>query len=155
MALVRGGAAGDDHYRLANSQLAAVRARYLPHSLRLRYARPGVKMNDIRVTVLAAFGLFMAAGLITFFWPASGTSRAAFLDQAHTAVQGTLRDPSSAQFQDEVVVGAVTARTVCGNVNAKNGFGGYTGKSAFIYEEQTKMTKIASNLDEAGSIMQS
>jgi hypothetical protein len=112
-----------------------------------------------RLVLLGAVGLFLASGLITFFWPVDGmwfaSGSSLILDEAHAAVQATLRDPSSALFYDEAVIGTGKSRTVCGNVNAKNGFGGYTGKSAFIYEEQSRVAKTASNSDEAGSIMQS
>ncbi len=56
----------------------------------------------------------------------------AFLAQAiaKQAVLGRLKDPDSAKF------GQVVAREsgiVCGYVNSKNSFGGYTGDKAFIY----------------------
>lgn len=56
----------------------------------------------------------------------------AFLAQAiaKEAVLGRLKDPDSAKF------GQVVAREsgiVCGYVNSKNSFGGYTGDKAFIY----------------------
>lgn len=38
-----------------------------------------------------------------------------------------LKDPSSAQFSDE----EAGATVVCGRVNAKNSFGGYTGAKAY------------------------
>jgi hypothetical protein len=99
-----------------------------------------------RLVFVGAAGLFLACGLITFFWSNSGSR--SIVPEARAAIQAMLRDPSSAQFQDEVVFGSGNSRTVCGNVNAKNGFGGYAGKAAFIYEEQSKMAKIASDSDE-------
>ena len=116
------------------------------------------------VTAALVGSLFAATGLITFFWselvelvPWAGShNQRALIDEARAAVQSSLRDPSSAQFFDEEIYGTRTAiRTVCGNVNARNGFGGDTGKSIFIYEQRTKLAKIASNLDEATSITQS
>lgn len=48
--------------------------------------------------------------------------------EARAAVRARLKDPNSAQFGDAIV----TERAVCGSVNAKNGFGGYTGPQPFI-----------------------
>jgi len=111
-----------------------------------------------RPVFLGAVGMFMLAGLITFFWPADGIWFASgsreILDDARAAIQATLRDPSSALFYDELVFGKGKSRTVCGNVNARNGFGGYTGKSAFIYRERLRAFKIASNSGEADSIVE-
>lgn len=45
-----------------------------------------------------------------------------------TAVKQHLRDPQSAQFSDVTV----NVESVCGFVNSKNGFGGYSGKVPFI-----------------------
>ncbi len=50
-------------------------------------------------------------------------------------VAASLRDPASAQFRD-VFTGGVAGRavpdTVCGEVNARNGFGGYVGYARFV-----------------------
>lgn len=51
---------------------------------------------------------------------------------AQSAVAARLRDPMSAQFQD--VVGYALpdgGRIVCGQLNARNGFGGYNGFAPF------------------------
>ena len=44
------------------------------------------------------------------------------------AVKAELRDPDSAQFSDVVSEAGVA----CGFVNAKNGYGGFSGKMAFV-----------------------
>lgn len=48
----------------------------------------------------------------------------------------SLRDPESAQFRDvwivEVDLGSGPINAVCGVVNARNAFGGYTGDTPFI-----------------------
>lgn len=53
---------------------------------------------------------------------------------ARVAVRDKLRDPDSAQFgtivvRDKPEFGVV----VCGMVNTKNGFGGYSGEQPFIF----------------------
>lgn len=45
------------------------------------------------------------------------------------AVQAQLKDPDSAQFRNL----AASEDVVCGEVNAKNAFGGYVGHTRFIY----------------------
>lgn len=47
-------------------------------------------------------------------------------------VKSVLKDPESADFRDVTVVHKGTWTTVCGEVNAKNGFGGYTGYTEFV-----------------------
>jgi hypothetical protein len=54
---------------------------------------------------------------------------AAFVDHY---VKGFLRDPQSARFSEVYAYRAGKQLSYCGNVNAKNGMGGYTGPQAFI-----------------------
>jgi hypothetical protein len=65
------------------------------------------------------------------------------IGDAQVAVKATLRDPGSAQFLDLTSFGIASNRAVCGKVNAKNGFGGYSGFVPFVYYEQTKIVDIA------------
>lgn len=51
------------------------------------------------------------------------------VEQVKAAVVAQLRDPSSAEFSNIRIVGG---STVCGEVNSKNGFGGYVGKQRFF-----------------------
>lgn len=51
---------------------------------------------------------------------------------AQMAVEANLRDPGSAEFRNVVVVRGDSSTAVCGEVNAKNGFGGYTGYTSFV-----------------------
>ncbi len=47
-------------------------------------------------------------------------------------IKGTLKDPDSAEFKNSFVSRLIGAPVVCGYVNAKNAFGGYTGFERFI-----------------------
>lgn len=52
---------------------------------------------------------------------------------ARLAVEGQLRDPSSAEFDDVgVYKGADGSKRVCGFVNAANAFGGMAGRRPFV-----------------------
>jgi len=51
---------------------------------------------------------------------------------AQDAVKRLLRDPESATFEELAVVSHGDTMLACGYVNAKNGFGGYVGRQAFV-----------------------
>ncbi|MGP9499594.1 MULTISPECIES: hypothetical protein [unclassified Halomonas] len=58
------------------------------------------------------------------------------IEEAQAAVRGALKDPDSANFRD--VHGISVAEdgpliAVCGEVNAKNSYGGYIGYNRFAY----------------------
>lgn len=56
------------------------------------------------------------------------------LAEAHVAVMDRLKDPGSAEFDDSQAGILVSEGLVCnGQVNAKNSFGGYTGKKLYWY----------------------
>jgi len=67
---------------------------------------------------------------------ASGEVRGAARDKALVSLRGSLRDPDSAKFTDVKVFG-VDDLSVCGFVNSKNAFGGYTGSQRFLVTEST------------------
>ena len=53
-------------------------------------------------------------------------------------IEGKLRDPASAQFRGLRALRAEQTLYVCGEVNARNGFGGYTGYVPFIVTSQNE-----------------
>ncbi len=65
---------------------------------------------------------------------AAQTTDAYPLDSAQAQVRSRLKDPASAQFADlrQGTTRPSGTPVVCGTVNAKNGFGGYTGPTRFI-----------------------
>jgi hypothetical protein len=82
----------------------------------------------------------LGLGLAALAWSASvdaanaGYPRVEITSAARAHVRANIKDPGSAQFRNEF-----TARpgTYCGEVNAKNGFGGYAGFKRFITNERT------------------
>ena len=52
--------------------------------------------------------------------------------RAELAIEQRLRDPKSAQFESFVSRISGTP-VVCGTVNSKNAFGGYSGRQPFVY----------------------
>ncbi|WP_222564623.1 hypothetical protein [Novilysobacter antarcticus] len=52
--------------------------------------------------------------------------------RAKELILDVLRDPDSAKFDETFFVGGEDGELVCGRVNAKTGFGGYSGMTAFM-----------------------
>lgn len=63
------------------------------------------------------------------------------IDKAREAVSERLKDPESAHFRNERVVGE--DRFVCGEVNAKNSAGGYVGFSSYAALRQDDGSYVA------------
>lgn len=62
---------------------------------------------------------------------------------AKSRIEGSLKDPTAAEYRNLTPVlftssTGESSHTVCGEVNAKNGFGAYVGFRRFIYEERDK-----------------
>ncbi len=60
-----------------------------------------------------------------------GTAEYELKGRAEQSVRAHLKDPESAQFTDMKYYRQ--ASLVCGKVNARNGFGGYTGPKEFTF----------------------
>jgi hypothetical protein len=86
--------------------------------------------------VFKKFGFSVAVGSVPvavfglFWWVTILSEPAADVQIAKDAILEVLKDPKSAQFSD--ITHRRGDRAVCGRVNAKNGFGGYTGPTRFI-----------------------
>lgn len=72
------------------------------------------------------------------------------IDKSKSVVTAALKDPESARFGEKfwAIVGSNGRRSICGYVNAKNSFGGYTGKKLYIYTE--KDPKFTILMEESG-----
>ncbi|WP_420722498.1 hypothetical protein [Hwanghaeella sp. LZ110] len=57
---------------------------------------------------------------------------AAKIEEAKAAVLSVLKDPESAQFRNVFITTPTQGTAVCGEVNAKNSYGGFTGFQYFI-----------------------
>lgn len=71
-------------------------------------------------------GAFVSIGACAFFGAQWWQSK-----RMQEEVSKHLKDPSSAEFRNLTRQGSA----ICGEVNAKNGFGGYAGFTAFILVE--------------------
>lgn len=70
----------------------------------------------------------------------------AIIAEAEIQVRAGMRDPDSVQFQGVGVHVNQGAPIVCGEVNAKNGLGGYAGFQRFIYMGSRLGTVLESNM---------
>jgi hypothetical protein len=73
-----------------------------------------------------------------------------FLD-AHAAVSEQLRDPQSAQFRHDRLV--ADEKLVCGEVNGKNGYGGYAGFQPYIFYATSHQAKISTGAPDFSAIV--
>lgn len=74
--------------------------------------------------------------LVVFLFATSFLALAneSIIADAQEAIKSQLKDPYSAVFEDIYLGKAENgAPVVCGTVNAKNSYGGYTGKKKFYY----------------------
>ncbi len=55
-----------------------------------------------------------------------------FISANEERVKATLKDPGSAMFRNVRIGRGLGAPAVCGEVNAKNSFGGYLGYNRFV-----------------------
>lgn len=63
------------------------------------------------------------------------------IDSAKSAVARDLLDPESATFRDVTLFAKPNGSTrVCGQVNAKNRFGGYVGYVGFVHDPGARKT---------------
>lgn len=84
------------------------------------------------VTIIALLAFIIAAGVKEKQRLSYTGSDQYLIDQAEASVRATLRDPASAVFSEQRVLGTGPDQRVCGLVNAKNGFGGYAGEQRFV-----------------------
>jgi hypothetical protein len=65
------------------------------------------------------------------------------LSAAQESLKQSLKDPSSAQFRNVRLVTFGSGKVICGEVNAKNSYGGYVGFKRFVaspYQSETERT---------------
>lgn len=83
-----------------------------------------VARRDTRVGIAAMAGRFGEA--------LQEKGRAAAVADVLTFVTDGMKDPESVRFRKVRVVQYEAGAVVCGEINAKNGYGGYTGFSPFV-----------------------
>lgn len=75
--------------------------------------------------------LLAAAILAGVFASATAKTEQKEILAAREAVKNYLKDPDSAKFKGEMLSGTI----VCGEVNAKNSYGGYGGSKRYMVQD--------------------
>lgn len=102
----------------------------------------------MRVTILVALGALSVTAVIAAV-VLSGSERHDPFADAKEAVSSILIDPYSAQFRD--LYRSKDDDGVCGEVNAKNRMGAYTGYTAFFHDETTGAVLLEQEVQEPRS----
>ncbi len=96
----------------------------------------------MRLALLIIVGAALSlAAVATSVGPSTNTAvkldPEARLDSARAAVTARLKDPASVRFGELRISAPASSlgggTVVCGFVNARNGFGGYTGMAPFVF----------------------
>lgn len=91
--------------------------------------------------------LYLAAGMQVVYAQTSDTREALWVDKGKAAVKEKLKDPSSATFRKVYFFrGKDNLPVTCGQVNAKNGFGGFTGFKHFVSAGSPENTFLESEV---------
>jgi hypothetical protein len=77
--------------------------------------------------------------LVFFSYQVYAADDGELIDVAKQIVSQSMKDPEAAKFKNMVVMDLGKRRVICGEVNAKNGYGGYVGfKKFYMYEGADK-----------------
>ena len=117
-------------------------------------------MNSIRSAVSCA--VLMGVASVTWAGPEDGYGKTtdgkkiAWMDKGMAAVKERLKDPASAQFRSVYFHrGSQNIPMTCGEVNSKNGFGGYSGFTKFVSAGSPDITFLASEVSDFDTVWQS
>lgn len=102
---------------------------------------------DMKTMILAAVAVLSLS--------ACGRDDARAIEAVKQEALDYLRDPASAQFKDVVAVAGTDGfegKYVCGRINAKNGFGGFTGFRRFVGSANFKSDTFTISVDEPGGM---
>lgn len=118
------------------------------NSLPTEYAdnRNGGRMKQTAYLLCAALALTVCTATDAGIYQGSPTAKQiAWMDRGMDSVKGRLRDPGSAQFRN-VFFHHNSIPVACGEVNAKNALGGYTGFEKFISAGKPGLTFLQSDV---------
>ena len=95
-----------------------------------------------RLTAIGVLLLFVVVSLVAATYYFNARAKTGDLqEKGRQIIADMMRDPLSAQFRNIVA----TATCVTGEVNGKNGFGGYAGFQEFYYDDARGVGQIEPN----------
>lgn len=90
-------------------------------------------MKTLIMSALVAAAAIIAPAALAQKYSGTPTGKEiAYIDSEAGKIRDRLKDPGSAQFSGMYVSRKGGSPIVCGYVNSKNSYGGYTGKQRFI-----------------------
>lgn len=95
------------------------------------------RFSTFAILLLTVFGLSACVTNAVVYrdpLPPSTASKS-YIQKAKQGVQAQMKDPSSVQFRNIQGYNKGGMTLLCGELNAKNSFGGYTGFDHFTYVE--------------------
>lgn len=81
---------------------------------------------------------FLLAGFLALPALAQGKGYSALVEKAKSTITRDLKDPESARFRNLGIYKSTTGKggvSVCGEINAKNSYGAYTGYRKFVVND--------------------
>ena len=107
-------------------------------------------MNFKSKILVAVAATVMANAVQATEIPIPAHTPAKFMADLKRVVGSQLKDPMSAQYQNlHAYTGHGDKPVVCGQVNSKNAYGGYTGFHTFFIDPNTEMVGIDRDFSEA------
>lgn len=92
--------------------------------------------------------IFIILLIITMTTSTSIAANDNLISQTKQHVKDMLKDPESAQFKDvKVAINSKGEKTVCGQVNSKNSYGGYTGFKSFYVKNNNGLIYFEDDLN--------
>lgn len=106
-------------------------------------------LSALSILALVSVGFYTSHALAQTSKPTKAVE-----NMARAAVRDGLKDPQSAQFSGLFTFMVSGVRHTCGYVNAKNSYGGYTGKQAFaVLSSNAEVDYVATEENSSISIV--
>ena len=104
-------------------------------------------MGRLTLAFLAIFALSATGSAMSDQGRKSYKAPPVLMSKAQKSVASKMKDPASAQFRNVVAKGPNSDPkkwSICGEVNGKNAYGGYSGFTRFAYDESLNDSWIES-----------
>lgn len=108
-----------------------------------------VKNSLIGLVVMIAGSMIAFAGASEAYDRTTDAKKIAWMDRGKAAVREKVKDPESAVFRQVFFqAGKDGIPMTCGEVNARNGFGGFAGFQRFISAGRSELTFLEEQVED-------